>query len=382
MNKVLYLTSAMDNESFKEYLKMWRVAPNLSNQNFHNKLVRALSLSVDVDVVSYRSINIHFSKILLPAKVYKENNIYWKYPYTSISKVFKFFDIWKRIKKITLFDQKAVFVDALNLSLLKIAFKIRKKYGIKVIAICTDNPNNISYSSHHYKRRILKLGRDADAYIVLTDKINELFNVNGKPFIKIDGISESLTMISDRLINGDYIYFGGSLMKEYGVYNLIKAFQNLNRDDLKLILCGHHADYEKLNKAIGNTDKIRYLGPIDYYENLSLEKFSRIAINPRPINPKIDDYSVPSKTLEYLANGCLTVSVNNELLKSKYEDCIVWAESGSPSDLQAAIEKALALSEEEKEKMIDKGQAKVMDDTSLNRINSLTNYLLTEFFFN
>ena len=61
-NKCIYFTTAMDNTSFKEYLSNWKVAPNLSNQNFHNKLIHSLALTHDVDVISVRSINKHYKE--------------------------------------------------------------------------------------------------------------------------------------------------------------------------------------------------------------------------------------------------------------------------------------------------------------------------------
>ena len=372
----------MDNDSFKEYLKGWSISPNLSNQNFHNKLIHAFALSYDVDVICNRSINKYFKEKKLGAYIVKEGNIYWKYLYTTRNKVAKFFHLWKRIKKITLFDQDLIVVDALNMSLLKKAIKIKLKKHIKVIGVCTDNPKNISFTSKHYQNRLLGLGRILDGYIVLTDKINELYNKRNKPYIQIDGVSDSITSINEKLIEGEYIYFGGSLMKEYGVYNLIEAFNQLNKQDLKLVLCGHHVNKDSLNKAIKGNENIKYLGPIDYASNLSLERNALFTVNPRPQNEKIDQYSFPSKTLEFLANECLTIAVENPLLKEHYYDCIIWSKSGEPNDLLDAMNRALELSKAQKEKLVKLGKEKVMHYTSLSNVNSLLTKLFSENFLN
>lgn len=372
----------MDNESFKDYLKNWKVSPNLSNQNFHNKMVHAFSMFCDVDVICNRSINKNYSEKKLPAQIVKENDIYWKYLYTTRNKIAKFFHLWKRIKKITMFDQQATVVDTLNMSLLKMALKIRRKHNIKIVGICTDNPVNISYTSKRYRKKLLRLGRKLDSYIVLTEKINELYNPKNKPFIQIDGISDPLESTSERLVEGSYIYFGGSLMKEYGVYNLIEAFKQLNRDDIKLILCGHHVNKKTLQPAIKDYINIEYLGSVDYFNNLALEKYALFTVNPRPQNKKIDLYSVPSKTLEFLANGCLTIAVDNPLLKVHYKDFIIWSKSSEPVDLKEAMEKALSLSEEEKNNLVKQGRDAVMEFTSPSKVSGLLNNLLTEHFFN
>ncbi len=361
----------MDNNSFKDYLLKWSVSPNLSNQNFHNKLIRSLALSHDIDVISVRSINRHFKDKKLEAKIVKEGNIYWKYPQVSRSKVEKYFKLYKRIRNITMQDSKYIFVDVLNLSLLKNAIKYGQKYNMKIIGVCTDSPFNISFLKERYKQKLLKLGQSLDGYIVLTEKIGELYNIHHKPCVCIDGVSEINNINLPRRIEGDYIYFGGSLMKEYGVLNLIEAFKKLERNDLKLVICGHHLEKQRLFDAIGDSQNIIYVGALNYEENLELESHSIIAINPRPKNEKIDQYSFPSKTLEFLSNGCITITVDNELLKKHYEPCIIWAKSGEPDDLLEAMNKALSLNRTEREMYSLLGKNKVMQYTSLEAVNHL-----------
>ena len=372
----------MDNASFKEYLSGWKVSPNLSNQNFHNKLIHSLALTHDVDVISVRSINKNYKSQVMSAKIVRENNIYWKYPLVSRNRISKYVKLYRRIKSITMADAEICFVDVLNLSLLKNAIKYSKKYKMKVIGVCTDSPNNISFTSKRYKKKLLQLGQSLDGYVVLTDKINDLYN-NNKPFAKIDGVSELFTNYQGKEIEGDYIYFGGSLMREYGVFNLIEAFKNINNPNLRLVLCGHHVNKRELIDAIGDNTNIIYLGPVDYERNMSLEKHALIAVNPRPINEKIDLYSIPSKTLEYLSNNTLTVTVNNLLLKEHYESCIIWANSGDISDLEDAINRALNMRRTDREIITLLGKNKVMQYTSLESVNKIIdNDLLSKFLLN
>lgn len=361
----------MDNESFKDYLSNWKVSPNLSNQNFHNKLIRALAITHDVDVISVRSINKHYKGQILNAKIVREGNIFWKYPLVTRSRVDKYLHLYKRIKDITMQDSSLVFVDVLNLSLLKSAIKYAKKYGMKIIGVCTDSPQNISFVREGYKKKLIELGKTLDGYIVLTNKINDLYNVNNKPYVCIDGINETHSNFGPKEIEGDYIYFGGSLMKEYGVLNLIDAFKKLERNDLKLVICGHHLEKERLHEAMDGFDNIVYLGPVSYERNLALEKHAILAVNPRPKNYKIDNYSIPSKTLEYLSVGCLTVTVDNALLREHYDPCIIWADSGEVDDILAAMKRALELNRTEREMYAILGKNKVMQYTSLETINKM-----------
>lgn len=367
MSKIIYFTNAVNQSLFKDYLKNWKVSPNLSNQNFHNKLIKAISLYNKVNVISIRPINKNFAYSKLGQLVEDEYNISWRYPKVTINKFSKLLLLDKRVNKVLPQIDKGdvIIVDTLNLSLLSEAIKVSKKNHIKVFGICTDNPYNISFTSNYYKNKLIKLGQSLDGYIVLTEALNKLYNINKKPFIQIDGVSEKYELDNKPLMSDKYIYFGGSLMKEYGVYSLIEAYKELNLKDIKLVLCGHHVNLEELNKATNNNKNISYLGPVNYEDNLNLIKNSLFSINPRPINPKIDDYSIPSKTLECIALDTLNITVENKLLKEHYEDCIIWTKSSSKEDLKEAISKALFLSTKEKEAIIKKAKEKVMDRTSL-----------------
>ena len=381
-NKYIYFTSAMDNKSFKEYLEGWSVSPNLSNQNFHNKLIRSLSIKHDIDVISVRAINRHYKKKQLEAKIVREGNIYWKYPLVKRSRIDKRFNMFKRIKAISMQDSKYIFVDTLNMSLLRNAIKYRKKFGMKIIGVVTDNPYNISFVREGYAKKLLQMGQELDAYIALTPKLRDLYNINHKPSITIDGVSELHDKYTPRQIEGNYIYFGGSLMKKYGVLDLIEAFKRLERSDLKLVICGHHLEKDNLYSAIDGREDIVYLGTVSYEENISLEKYSLCAVNPRPKNPKIDLYSIPSKTLEYLSNGCVTITVDNDLLKEHYEKCIIWAKSNDPEDLLDALKKALELNRTEREMISILSKNKVMQYTSLENVSNQIDELLVKLSLN
>ena len=79
---------------------------------------------------------------------------------------------------------------------------------------------------------------------------------------------------------------------------------------------------------------------------------------------------------------CLNVTVNNSLLKKNYEECIIWANSSSVDDLKEAISRALALSNKEKDQIIENGYKKVMFKTSQKVIGKEIEIFLSKFFLN
>ena len=371
MAKVFYFTTALSNEDYKDYLSLWSVPPNLSNQNFHNKFIRSISLTHPVEVISLRPINNKFGAKTLHSATKIEKNITWNYIKVSSNLVDKYLNTSKRILstiKNKIDSESVIFVDVLNRALLKAALKAKAKYNCCVIGICTDNPYNISFVRNGYGDEIINLSSNLDGYVALTNKLLELFNKQKKPSVVIDGITESVNYDSKIEIEGDYLFFGGSLMKKYGVYNLIDAFERLDIKNLKLVICGHHeeSDFKTYIKDIKN---VIYLGALPYQDVIAIERKAVCAINPRPIDPQIDNYSIPSKTLEYLASGVLTICVENKLLKEKYKDAIIWAKSGNVGDLYQAIEKALKLNNREKEKLITLGLKYIEQNTSFKNIN-------------
>ncbi|MCR4911444.1 MAG: glycosyltransferase [Bacilli bacterium] len=370
--KIIYFTTAQKNSDFSASLPKWKKAPNTSNQNFHNKLIRALSTKHEVFVIAVRPINDNFAEKELRREYKAEGKVIWNYIKVKNSKVDKLLFTHSRVMDF-LFDRvdkdDVVLVDTLSRLLLIEALKIKRKYHVRAFGICTDNPYNISYTTKSNNDHQMKLARELDGYIALTDKINELFNPGNKPHVIIDGINEEESFSKDRKMKEDYIFFGGSLMKKYGVYNLIDAFKQLNKDDIKLVLCGHHEE-DDFKEYIKGNDNIIYLGTLNYDEVRNYASNALVCVNPRPENEEIDLYSIPSKTLEYLACGSLTITTKNILLQSKYNDAIIWAESGEVEDIKKALTTALDMSTSERKEKINLGKRLIKKYTSFESVSA------------
>ena len=377
--KIIYLTTAQKTSDYVDYLSKCGKAPNMSNQNFHNKLIRALSLKHKVFVVSQRSINRHFASNTLHSAASLEKNIVWNYVKVKSSKIDKMFHSYSRIKETVakiITKDDIIFVDTMSISLMYAAKKLSKKYGCKTVGICTDNPYNISLTNDVVKYKLLSLGQSLDKFIALTPKIEEIYNINeDKPNVIIDGITEENNFKTSYKLKRPYIFFGGSLMRKYGIYNLIDAFDALHRNDIDLVICGHHEE-GAFKSIISSYKHIIYLGAIPYEDICALEKEAICAVNPRPIDPQIDDYSIPSKTLEYLSNGAITITVKNEILLKRYKDGIIWSETGDVKDLRDCLKLAIKMKDEERKKMSRIAKKLAKTYTSFEYVNKIIDTLL------
>lgn len=379
----------MDESDFKEYIGHWSVSLNPSNQNFHNKLIRSLAISNNIDVISIRPFSSKFCDYpYLEKGVRKQGNITWHYVGIHHNKILNLHVVQSQIKKIiknVVNDGDFIFCDTINMGVVhftKYCLKHIKK-DVKFIGVVTDSPSNISGVGRSYTKYVLSNCRKYDGYLALTNELNELYNPKAKPNLIIEGLVEDRDVSAPFDTDVKYFFFGGALLPRYGIYELIKAFNEFHKDfeDYYLIIAGHHANKDQLMKAINGNTNIRFLNMIPVSEVLMYESSAVANINPRPFSEDLDRYSIPSKTIEYLVSGRPTISVKNSKLAKYFLEEIVWAKSSSSEDLKEAMVKVATADEEVKENYGKLGKEKALNYFSLKAINNrVDNELLAAFF--
>ena len=381
--KIIYITTSLEENDYIEFNKLWTVSLNPSNQNFHNKMIRSFALSNPVEVISIRP----FSKAKCEIKVLKADtkvlgNITYNYLKIKRNKLFRLHSLKSQVKDLVekiKTDDSIIITDTINPKCVSVTNYIQKKFNIPAIGICTDSPSNITGTNRSYTLYLLRHCSKLDGFITLTEGLNLLFNQNNKDHITIEGIVESKDVDASTSVEGKYIFFGGALLPRYGVYNLIDAFKNIEDKDVSLLICGHHGNEEQIENAINGDARIKYLGTLPVKEVLVLEKNALANINPRPFTQDLDRLSIPSKTLEYLASGALTISVRNTELEKVFKDCAIWAKSGNVKDLETSIKTAIGMSKVEREKMAKTAKTAAISHYSLEKISELVTDFSSKF---
>lgn len=361
--KIIYFTTAQEENDFRSFINDWKISLNPSNQNFHNKLIRALAINNEVHVISVRPFsrsNMKVSK--LNKEVKTEGNITWHYIKRSGNKISRALvttsQMMNALKGIDLSD--SIFItDTINRSVVTGVYKIKKKYKRPTLGICTDSPSNISGTKRSYTLDLLKHTSDFDGYLALTDGLNNLFNPNGKPSYVFEGLVED-KKIEVKESKKPYIFFGGALMEKYGVYNLIDAFKEINNKDLELWICGHHGDKARIKEASKGFSNIKYLGLLPVNKVMEYEQGSLCTVNPRPFSEDLDRFSIPSKTLEYMAMGRPVISVRNTILMNKFPNEIIWIPSSTTENIKQGIQKVLDMTEVERENFGEEAKNRVL----------------------
>ena len=370
---IIYFTTAQDKTDFASYLSLWNTPINTSNQTFHNKLIRAIGKNNNVDVVSIRPFSRNKCNVeYLKTADTVDDTIHWHYPKITRNKLTNLASLKKEIKK--LFESFArnslIITDTINPTVLYLSTYFAKKYRLPIIGVCTDSPSNISGTNRTYTMFLLRHSKMLNGYICLTQGLNELFNDQNKPAIIFEGIVENEEVQKEKNKYGRYIFYCGALSEKYGIYNFIKFFQIYIKGDVKLVICGHHADEPRLNGITNNDPRILYLGNILNEEVQALEANAWCNINPRPFSEDLDRYSVPSKVLEYLNSGAPTISVKSTRLQKYFNADAIWIKNSNDEDFVEAFQKLNSFTEVEKEQMVTRAKTQVQKYFSIDAINS------------
>ena len=303
-----------------------------------------------------------FDTKILFKKGYSENEDKCKYIYPTcvnlpfIRDLFNYFGLKRIIKQINLDKNSVVIVDSL-MHEVGGCLKYLKKHQIKTIACITDLPSiiisttgkkGISYCIDRFFMNISNnLLKEYDSYIFMTKYMDKVVNNENKPNIIIDCIANPIDNIPKKVINNrPVVFYGGALLKNYGISNLIESCKYLE-DACDVWLYGGNCDFsseiDSLHKKYSN---LKIHGPVSKDELHVLERNSSILINPRPI-AEFTYYSFPSKTVEYLQMNVPVLMFKLPCLSKEYDEYIYYIEENTPECIANSIKQILNSNKDE-----------------------------------
>ena len=382
--KIIYFTTACEKEDYISFSKNWNTSLNTSIQNLHNRLIRSLALTHEVEVISIRPFSKKYCKLRgLPSALTNEGKITWHYLEIKRHKVARFLSAKRQAKKLLSkmnLKDCIILTDTLNPYILNSSTSLAKKYNLPIIGICNNTPSGIHNTGKSYTQFLLSMADDLSGYIAMTSGLNDLYNERSRASLILEGVNESKYKEFDTKKYGKYIFYNGSLEEKYGVYDLIKAFNELNREDLKLIITGYHNFEEsKFSSAIMGNPNIIHLGMLDADKILSLENGALMNVNPCPYTEDFDRYLIPVNMLDYLASNTITVSVKNNRLQKYFDEDCIWVNSSDEEDLVNGMKKALDMKKDEKNKIIKKAMMDMNKNYSMAIVNKKIILFLKQF---
>ena len=381
--KIIYFTTACEKEDYIAFCRSWTLSLNTTIQRLHNRLIRSLALTHEVDVISVRPFSKkHCDLKRLRASTTQEGKITWHYLEIKRNRVLRFMSAKRQadklLRKMNLKDC-IILTDTLNPYLLNSSTSLAKKYHLPIIGICNNTPSGINNTGRSYTMWLLSMADDLSGYITLTSGLNELFNQHNRANFTLEGVLENRFKEVDTNEYGKYLFYNGNLETKFGIYDLINAFKELNEPDLKLVITGYHEDKKKLEKAIQDNPNIINLGMLSIDEVLSFENNSVANISPRPYSEDFDRYLIPNHLIDYLGSKSITISVRNSKLQPLFEESAIWVNSSDKEDLIAGIKNVLNMKAADRSAMIKKANADANKQFSMGVVNRKTVFFLKQF---
>ena len=253
----------------------------------------------------------------------------------------------------TLFLSKrdsVVIVDVLNRTTAFFAQLAAKLRGLRTVGIITDLPDMLSGGGIYLKMANFVI-RHCDAYVLLTEAMNDYIRNPGKPYVVLEGHAD-ITMAQkqpslDRKETPRIVFYAGGVSKQYGLGHLVEGFRMANLPNAKLHIYGP-GDYVKELKEIAESDdRVFYGGMLMNSQIIEKEMDATLLVNPRPTNEEYVKYSFPSKNMEYMASGTPVLTTKLPGMPREYETHVYLIEEETDAGVAAALTAALSHSEEE-----------------------------------
>lgn len=372
---ILVVTNSCSQKKYDEIRKK-RIKPAIDpQQKFFRLMISGLSEASKESVMVLSALPVSASTIEQKMFDYEADNsedgvVYRYLPFkngkitryvTLLLSARKYIKKWCKGK-----DAKNAFiiVDPLIPVIAMPARKAAQKAGIKVCAVVTDLPtlctNMKECKEPLIKKMFLNIYQKIvnsdlklyDAYIPLTESINDVVNKNDKPHVIVEGFADSKDAeISE--IHKDYIMYAGGVYEKYGVKTLTEAFISLQRSDIKLYIFGEGSYVDELKKVQEKNQNIIYMGCVSPEEVVAYEKQALLLVNPRPTGEEFAKYSFPSKTMEYMLSGTAVASTELPGVPREYFDYMYAFDDDSCAGIAGRLSEILRHSKGE---LVDRGK--------------------------
>lgn len=253
--------------------------------------------------------------------------------------------------------------------------KLAKKYNKNITAGCiiADIPQFVTANEvrgikkfyHKYQvKKCDSLYKYVDKFVLLTEQMAQKLDIKS-PYIVVEGIATTDEISVDNAKIGDlkndrYILYSGTLNYKFGIKVLLDAFQEINDDTLKLVICGFGEAEELIKEKQDN--RIEFLGRVDRADVLALQRNATVLVNPRQNNEEFTKYSFPSKNLEYLSSGVPLVAYKLDGIPDEYDDFITYPLDDSASELAKEIVKICTMSDDERKVLGSKAKDFVFEN--------------------
>ena len=362
--RYIHISKTCSDKVFKELYDESIVKPQQQDQKFHKMFVDGLKENnVKIDVISSRSINRdNMKKVFFKRLVEKEGELTYHYlPFINIKllrPLSLLFGLIFRLTKLSFRKRKEVVVycDILNTSLSFGVVLVTKILGIKRVAVVTDLPKYLDSGSSLFKNMTHALAKKYHGYIILSKYMNEIINPKNKPWMLLEGMTyRQNANMQTKTAEITFLYTGG-LAKSSGIETLLAAFDQLKKENIKLMIAGQGECVETIKTYQERNYNISYLGTLINSEVTILQRQVHFLVSPRPSSDLQTKFAFPSKLIEYLSSGTPVLSTKLLGIPEDYLTYLNVIEDESVSGFIKALNHVLNASYQELQEKAHQGQ--------------------------
>lgn len=251
-----------------------------------------------------------------------------------------------------------VIMYAVNPVFESVLLKYRKKYGIKIVTICSEVPMLRRYGSFvpaKIKKHILTYYNEQfDGYIFFSAEMRSAVRYKGKRNIVLEGIAPD-TMKAPAAGKKNVLMYAGGLAADNNIAFLLECCRDIPSVD-EVWICGDGPERENISALAKEDSRVKYFGRMENAEVLQLEEKAKILVNFRSPDAELTKYSFPSKILEYIASGSLVLSTPLRGIPREYFEYIESVDISDKSAAADVIARLLAMSDKEYIKKVTAAQ--------------------------
>lgn len=359
---MIFLGILFSKEYEEEILKWSNTGLSNATNTFQLNLIDGLNKISTVDIINVLPVGVfpfQYKKLLLMTKKWGEENNKKNIQIGSINlPIIKQLIRYKKIKnEINLRIKKTdnvgtIVIYSTYLPFLKAVKKLNKNTNI--VLIVTDLPEYYDLNKVNKIRQVLRkinnnmiyncLSR-VDSFVLLTEQMKIPLNVGNRPYVVIEG----MVNVNDLDLNTNYninthmitdkkvILYTGTLHYQFGIRNLLKAFELIEDSEYELWICGSGEAENEIRELAHKDRRIKFYGYVTKTEVNKLQRQATILINPRQNEGEYTKYSFPSKTLEYMLSGKPVLMYKLDGIPNEYDEYLYYINDITIEGLKESI---------------------------------------------
>ncbi|MEG2001111.1 MAG: glycosyltransferase family 4 protein, partial [Evtepia sp.] len=220
--------------------------------------------------------------------------------------------------------------------------------NVKITIIITDLPEYYDLGKTTSIRKVLRSWQNkiiyscferVNRFIILTEQMREPLHIGNRPWLLLEGIcSETAEYVEPASASDEkIILYTGTLHYQYGIKNLLDAFEAIDDSKARLWICGGGEAEKEIIRLIKKDPRVHFWGFCDQKTIRQYQGKASILVNPRPNEGEYTKYSFPSKTMEYMASGKPIVMCKLDGVPSEYEPFLYMIEGNTTEALKKML---------------------------------------------